>query len=149
MSGENPKLQEDGSIHAYPFIGEDTNEDGFVDAVPLCGYDDAGNAVPIKVNENGEVKMEQTGSNVLNHGSKNVASAGTAEQLPAQSGHEVLIIAKKENTGYVYVGGSTVSSTSFGADLVAKESISLPINNANLAYIDADVSGEGVTYFVF
>lgn len=64
MSGENPKLQEDGSIHAYPFIGEDTNEDGFVDAVPLCGYDDAGNAVPIKVNENGEVKMEQTGSNM-------------------------------------------------------------------------------------
>lgn len=75
-----------------------------------------------------------------------VTTAGTRIQLPAYSCKEVTIIAKKGNTGSIFVGGSNVSSTVYGAELEQKESITLSVSNANLIYIDSSVSGEGVSY---
>jgi len=95
---------------------------------------------------NNTFDVSQKGSSVLNHGSQDVATAGTSEQLPDQTCKEVTIIAKENNTGNIYIGGSTVSSTSYGAKLSTLDSITLSISNTNLIYIDSDNNGEGVTY---
>jgi len=100
----------------------------------------------LQINEDGSVPVELKGSNVINHGIVNVTTAGTRVQLPNLPCREVTIIAKRTNTGYIYVGGSNVSSTSYGVELAAKDSITLVVNNANLIWIDASVSGEGITY---
>lgn len=79
---------------------------------------------------------------------KNVTTAGTRVQLDNIPCKEVTIIAKKSNTGKIYVGGNDVSSTVYGVELSAGDRITLKISNSNLAYIDASVSGEGVSYIV-
>lgn len=87
-----------------------------------------------------------SGSNVLIAKVQNVTTAGTRVQLPDQGCREVTIIAKRENTGYIYVGGDDVSNSVYGAELEAKDSITLQVSNTNLIYIDASVSGEGISY---
>jgi hypothetical protein len=81
------------------------------------------------------------GANVLN-----VTTAGTRVQLPSVPCKMVTIIAKKTNTGSIYCGLVTVSSTVYGVELEKKESFDFQVNNANEIYIDASVSGEGVSY---
>ncbi len=75
-----------------------------------------------------------------------VTTAGTRVQLPDIPCREITIIAKRLNTGYIFVGGSNVSSTVYGVELAAKESFTFVVANANLIYIDASVSGEGISY---
>lgn len=77
---------------------------------------------------------------------QNVTTAGTKVQLPALRCEEVTIIAKKSNSGSIFIGGVNVSSTVYGAELEQKESITLSITNTNLIYIDASVSGDGISY---
>lgn len=87
-------------------------------------------------------------------GQKDVTSAGTAEQLPDVSvpdGFEVVIMAKPGNTGYIYLGNSKAnaeSSTNRFDRLGPGDAITLKITNLNLVWIDASVSGEGITYSV-
>lgn len=89
------------------------------------------------------------GSNSLQHGITTVTTAGEAVQLNSNLAcREVLIIALRTNTGFIYIGGSTVSSSSYGAELEAKDSITLQVSNLNLIYIDSSVSSEGVSYIV-
>lgn len=76
-----------------------------------------------------------------------VTTAGVRVQLPSQACSKVMLIALRSNGGYVYVGMSTVSSSVYGAELAAKDSIVLDVSNTNEVYIDASVSGEGVSYF--
>ena len=79
-------------------------------------------------------------------GSKDVASAGTAEALSSsQKCNWVAVSAKSTNTGNIYVGGSTIDSTR-GIPLAVSESISIPASNIASVYIDADTNGEGVTF---
>lgn len=85
-------------------------------------------------------------SNQLKGAIQNVTTAGTRVRLPAFACKQVTLIAKKGNTGSIYVGDVTVSSTVFGAELELKESITLEVSNTNLIYIDASVSGEGISY---
>lgn len=66
--------------------------------------------------------------------------------MHAVSCREVTVIAEDTNSGYIYLGGSTVSNTSYGVKLAPKDSITLTVSNLAYIYIDADVSGEGVTY---
>ncbi|MDD4775434.1 MAG: hypothetical protein PHG75_02900, partial [Syntrophomonas sp.] len=87
-----------------------------------------------------------SGSNALKGATATVTTAGTEVQLPNYACREVTIIAKRANTGYIYIGGSDVSSTVYGAELAAKESITLAVNNTNLVYIDSSVNGEGISY---
>jgi hypothetical protein len=93
------------------------------------------------------VPVREQGSESLTANVQNVTTAGTAVQLPNIPCRKVMIIAKRANTGYIYVGGSNVTSSIYGADLGARDSIVIEISNANLLYINSSVSGEGVSYF--
>jgi hypothetical protein len=83
-------------------------------------------------------------------GRKTVTAAGTAEALATSTSCKLVIItAETDNTDYVVVGGSTVVAalaTRRGVPLAPGDSV--PIQTDNLAdiYLDAVVSGEGVTY---
>ena len=91
--------------------------------------------------------MKLTGSIVAITGIiQNVTTAGTRVQLPSVSCREVTIIAKRINSGYIYAGGSNVSSTVYGVELSAKESYTFAVANVNQIWIDASVSGEGISY---
>lgn len=100
----------------------------------------------LRTNVNGDVFVGLSGSNALTGAIKNVTTAGTRVALGSAACREVTIIAKRLNAGYIYVGGSDVSSTVYGAELAAKDSITLAVSNTNLIYIDASVAGEGVSY---
>jgi len=100
----------------------------------------------LAVNANGSINVQLTGSNAIKCAVQTVTTAGTRVQLPNYACREVTIIALRTNTGRIYVGGSDVSSTVYGADLGPQDSITLPVSNTNLIYIDASVSGEGISY---
>lgn len=109
---------------------------------------DDGDAGSLRVNAKGELITETqlTGSSLAVANVQNVTTAGTRVQLSAVACREITIIAKRANTGYIYVGSATVSSTVYGAELEAKDSITIPVSNTNEIYIDASVSGEGISY---
>ena len=92
------------------------------------------------------VDVQLSGSNLEVAAVVNVTTAGTRQQLPDKACREVTIIAKRGNTGYIYVGKDDVSSTVFGAELGELDSITLAVSNTNQIYIDASVSGEGISY---
>lgn len=92
----------------------------------------------------GSIKV--IGSNAIKGAVQDVTTAGTRVQLPDYACREVTIIAKRANTGYIYVGGVDVAAALYGAELAAKDSITLAVSNTNLVYIDASVSGEGISY---
>jgi hypothetical protein len=88
---------------------------------------------------------------VLLSGSKTVAAAGTAERLVSASRRvkSVVIIAKDNNTGRVYVGGSDVASTT-NRGLGPNQSISLEgVGWLDLfdIYLNAATNGEGVDFY--
>ncbi len=58
----------------------------------------------------------------------------------------ITIKALSTNTGIIYIGAITTSSTT-GFQLSAGDSLSFDIANLNLVYIDASVASEGVSYF--
>jgi hypothetical protein len=111
----------------------------------LYYYDETEKVYKPITRENG-VPVQVTGSTVLNGKTKNVATAGTRVQLDNIPCKEVTVIARKGNTGSIYVGGIDVSSILFGVELIANESFTFAVSNANLIYIDTSVSGEGVSY---
>lgn len=89
----------------------------------------------------------------------NVTTAGTAEEISPTSlqVRSAVIQAKKDNTGSIYIGSSEVdNSGNKGTFLNAGEAYTLAqdgtdeLYNLNEVFIDADVSGEGVTvtYFI-
>ncbi len=86
------------------------------------------------------------GSDRLKGAVENVVASGTRVQLPTYDCNEITLIAKKSNTGNIYVGGADVSSTVYGVVLAANESFTFAVSNADLIYIDASVSGEGISY---
>jgi hypothetical protein len=91
-------------------------------------------------------KITIAGSSTLSGKLANVTTAGAKLQLANISCREVTVIARKGNTGSIYVGGSDVSSILFGVELQANESFTFSVSNANLIYIDSSVSGEGISY---
>ena len=100
----------------------------------------------IKAAIEGTLDVQVTGSSLAGAAVQNVTTAGVRVQLPSVACSEITIIAKRANTGYIYVGGVTVSSAVYGAELSALDSITVPVNNANEIYIDSSVSGEGISY---
>ena len=83
-------------------------------------------------------------------GRKTVAAAGTAERMSANfSCKSVVLTAETDNAGTVVVGGASVVaalSTRRGTPLTAGQSLTLPVNNLNLVWLDVTTSGDGVTY---
>ena len=80
-------------------------------------------------------------SNVLN-----VTTAGERVRLPDIPCREVTLIAKRTVTGYIYAGDSLVSNLRYGVELASKEAFTFAVANANQVWIDASVSGEGISY---
>lgn len=89
----------------------------------------------------------------IEHGQDTVTAAGTAEQLNGGTsiaipdGAELVVTALPNNTGNVYVGDSDVDSTN-GDVLTPDTSLSLPVTDVNIVYIDVDNDGEGVSWIV-
>lgn len=93
------------------------------------------------------------------HGQKDVTTAGTAEQLPdvaVPDGFELVVQAKPDNTGNIFIGNSKANAESTTARfeyLDAGDAVTLKVTNANLVWIDASVTAtppavEGICYFV-
>lgn len=94
----------------------------------------------------GSTVTSLSGSNLKGANVAVVTTAGTRVQLPDLACNKVTVIAKRVNTGYIYVGKNTVSSSVYGADLAALDSMDFEVNNLNELWIDASVSGEGISY---
>lgn len=93
------------------------------------------------------VPQREMGSQALSgFGVTNVTTAGTAVQMPTAACRKVLVIARQSNTGSIFVGGTGVTSASYGAELLAGNSLELELSNVNLLYINSSVNGEGVSY---
>ena len=101
--------------------------------------------IQVKINPS-QNDVQLSGSNLKQATVLNVTAAGTRVQLPDIPCHEVTIIAKRTNTGYIYAGKNTVSSAVYGVEFAAKDSFTFNIDNASEIYIDASVSGEGISY---
>jgi len=96
-----------------------------------------------------ETLQELTACNSLLHGQTNVATAGTAVKLIAtdDATKSITIKALVANTNSIYVGDSGVDSTN-GYILDAGDTMSMDLDNeSDNVYIDADVNGEGVSWF--
>ena len=87
-------------------------------------------------------------------GQKDVPTAGTPEQLddfPIPAGFKLTVIAKTGNTGYIYLGstkGDCANNKRRFDGLEAGLAVSLRIKNASKVWVDASVSGEGVSWIV-
>lgn len=97
------------------------------------------------------VRHSNTG---IGDGRKEVAVAGTPEPLVASSTPctKVNIMAEKNNTGIIVVGGSSVDAaeaTRTGIPLDAGQSHTMEIDDLVKIYLDATVSTEGVTFNYF
>ena len=75
-----------------------------------------------------------------------IPSAATRVQLASNTVVAGVLQAPSTNTGIVYIGGSNVSSTVFGAELQPGQSIGLAINNTNKIWIDAASSGDDAAF---
>jgi hypothetical protein len=85
-------------------------------------------------------------------GRKTVTTPGTAVALRGSLACKwVQATALKENQGQVNVGGSDVLAAAgsyVGSPLDPGQSVTIPVSNANLVYVDARVAGDGVCFVV-
>ena len=115
----------------------------------LMGYDPEGdNYDRVRIDSTGNLRVSDVGSGQTIAAVLNVTTAGTRVQLPSHVCKEVTIIAKKANTGQIYLGASDVSSTVYGAEMDAKDSITLKVANSNQLWIDSSANGEGISYII-
>lgn len=86
-----------------------------------------------------------TPSNIYT-GQKTITAAGTAEALASsQTISQVTIRALTTNTDSVWIGDSTVDSST-GYPLEPGEGVLVEIDNLSTIYVDSDVNSEGVAY---
>ena len=151
LSGINTKI---GEVQATPteFSLLRRLKDLLTGIVLATGSNIIGKVIP--VDTDGDEKFTITnpavvsvsGSNLPKSGQKNVTTAGTQVALGAtQVYKELTIIAKSTNTGNIYVGDSTVDSTT-GVILPAGGFITLHFVDIVGVYIDSDVNGDGVSF---
>jgi hypothetical protein len=80
-------------------------------------------------------------------GSQASVNRSPAFQLPVQAPtRAVTIKAHNANTGNIYVGGSTVS-TSSGSELGPGELLSIPIDDSSKLYCVASADGQTISWF--
>ena len=103
--------------------------------------------VRAEVNDALALKTQEIKPTIAVQHVSNVTTAGSAQAL-ASSGATtvgVTIKAKVGNTGNIYVGMATVSSSD-GYPLAAGDTLSMAIANTDEIIIDADFDGEGIHY---
>lgn len=101
---------------------------------------------------NGEAKVSLAGG-AIGDGSKSVTTAGTAEPLVGASVpcKKVWIQADGNNTGDIFIGGSTVDNTR-GIHLEIHQAnkahniLEIEIDDLQKIFVDAENNGEGVTF---
>lgn len=105
------------------------------------------NATAVKVDGSAVTQpISQAAPTTVYNGKKTVTTAGTRVTLASSTTvKSVTIKALDTNTGYIYVGDTTVASTN-GFQLAAGETVSLDLANLSTVNLDSSVSGEGVTY---
>ena len=85
-------------------------------------------------------------------GGKVVAIVGTAElvhaDLPVPEGFAVSIIAKFDNVGRIFYGGTKVEAEARTANLDVEDYETFYVTNLNEIWIDAENAGEGINYKV-
>lgn len=103
----------------------------------VVGSNTSGSGVPVQL----------VGNGTIGSGTKSVATAGVRVLLSSASVpcKKVNIQASANNTGNIYIGDSTVSSAN-GIFLSPTFSYQMTPNNLNIVYLDADTSGNSVTY---
>ncbi|MEY9096285.1 hypothetical protein [Paenibacillus sp. RC84] len=119
------------------------------DALPVPQYYNpaAGQFEPLH-GSGGATYTQIKGSDSLESGLLNVSTPGTRIKFPNVPCREVMIIARRGNTGFIYIGGADVSSSKFGAELGPLDSVNIAVSNASLLYLDASIAGEGVSYVI-
>ena len=118
-----------------------------------AGVTDDGNLDVVQLRVNPSTKRLEVDATVtsstaptsISHNKTSVTTAGTRVQMPTFACQSVTVKALVANTGLIYIGGSTVSSTN-GFQLSAGDSVSMDISNVNVLYIDSSVNGEGVSW---
>ena len=152
--GDSLLVNEDGSINVIVKDGSLSPSTG-TQTVQLVDNNgdplniNADGTLSVRINTNGTpVDVQPEIASGVVQGEASVVTPATAVQLPSLNGKEVIITAKKANTGSIYVGDSNVSATFYGYELAAGESVRFPVANANAFYIDTDVAAEGVTVLV-
>ena len=81
-------------------------------------------------------------------GTVNIDVAGTQEPLSTTSipSFEVIVTAVSGNAGNVFVGDSTVSSTT-GIVLAAGDSVTVPIDDVAKLWVDSAQNNDDVSFF--
>lgn len=98
------------------------------------------------INSTGAASTIEAAPTTVLNGKTSVTTAGTRVVLASSTTcKSVTIKALSTNTGFIYVGSSTVSSAN-GFQLSAGDTISIDIANLNTVNIDSSVNGESVTY---
>jgi hypothetical protein len=82
---------------------------------------------------------------ILGNGQTTVTTAGTAVQLSTGAIKTVTIRALETNTGKIYIGTSSVTSSN-GFQLGSGETVSLDIASLGSIYVNSTVNGEGVSW---
>lgn len=81
-----------------------------------------------------------------------VDTAGTAKALSTDTSiycKAIHVSAPRANTAEVYIGASNVLATvgnQRGVSMYSRDTVVIPMNSLSSTFIDARVSGEGVTY---
>jgi len=75
-----------------------------------------------------------------------IPTAGTRVQLATNTIAAGIVQAPSTNTGNIFVGGSNVSSSVFGAELQPGQSTGIAIDNTNDIWVDVATSGDDVSF---
>lgn len=131
-SGKTGASDDIGSVH-YPRIKVSWGADG--------SATDTSTAAPFPV---------RATAGTIGDGRKVVTTSGTEVALAASTAClSVTITAELDNTDVIVVGSASIVATLAtrqGTPLAPGESITLAIDNLSKVFIDAMVSGEGVTF---
>ncbi len=89
---------------------------------------------------------DEDSPSIIRNGQINVTTAGTAVALTTSTPVKAVVIqALPSNSGIIYVGDSSVSSST-GYPLEAGQSIGLAIDDLQKVYIDSNTDGDGVAF---
>ena len=152
----------DGTSSNMRFLRTDSDGKIVLSSGNIVGLDSSNNTIKLD-NSNNSVKLDSSNNTVkidssnniveqnapsnLGQGIKDVTTSGTAEALASSTScKKVLIKAKSTNTGKVYVGNSSVSSSNTAIELEAEDAFEMEIDNLNKIYLDVDTNGEGVKF---
>lgn len=119
----------------------------FYNSSGVIKYASSTDPLPTTATLSGSISATLAPPTAVYNDAVNVTTAGTAVSLgSSQSLNDgVVIKANEANTGNIYVGDSSVSSSN-GLVLEAGESVMVGIDDVSKVYIDSDNDGEGITY---